>query len=280
MIILDGKGYVVPGLETLSWLDNPKRIPKITKTTPRKRAIQSIFVHTTRGMVCKALRPGGENSDLAFAYARSQVMSKREASWDFTVNTDGVILQQNDPVLAFSWHATQVNPYSIGIEMVQEEDGTLHEDTIHATAVLVTSLCEELGLQKQTAWEPASDRPYLGRIERMDPGFGGADCVGIHGHRNVWTYRSKDDHKLVPARGPGDPNSFIFERLVTEHRFEKLAFHGKDPQDLRVWKGRQKAIGFQGLDVDGIPGPKTTARLKDLGYVHGLWVDALPAPMP
>jgi hypothetical protein len=274
MIILDGKLYEVPGVTTISWFDDPKRVPRIKKTTPRTRTIRMIFCHTVKGIHCKRLRPGGKNSDAVFAYLREQATSNREASWDATVAADGHVYWQNDPVTGFSWHAMQVNPYSIGLEMMQDADGSMYEATIAATAKLVAFLCEQLGVQKQTPWEPSSDQPHAWRIERFDPGQAGADCVGVFGHRNVWVHRSKADHTLVSAKGFGDPNDFVFERLVSEQHFERLVFHGKDPQDLRVWKGRQKALGFDGEDVDGIPLTKTLTRLRGRGYVNGIWVDS------
>ena len=275
MIILDGKPHDVPGVVTISWLDDSKRVPRITRVSRRTRATRSIVVHTTGGRRGKLLA-GSKASDKAFAYARYQVMpTARLASWDYTVNTDGRVLAQNDPVGAFSWHAMQVNSVSIGIEMVQENNGDLYDATIDAAAKLITFLCEQLGLQKQTAWEPAGDRPYAGHIERLDPGRDGMDVIGVYGHRNVWI-RTKG--KLGAARGAGDPGDFVFERLVTEHRFERFVMHGQDPQDVRMWKARQMLVG--GLEADGIPGAKTTARLKELGYKLGQWVDAPPAAVP
>jgi hypothetical protein len=161
--------------------------------------------------------------------------------------------------------------------MEQTGDGSQYEACVDATAKLIVFLCERLGLQKQTCWEPAGDRPYAGHIERLDPGRDGLDVVGVLGHRNVWI-RIKG--KLGAARGFGDPNDYVFERLVTEHRFERFVFHGRDPSDLRTWRGRQKLLGFEDADVDGVPLTRTTARLRELGYERGLWVDAPPSPMP
>lgn len=275
MIILDGTHCYPPGIETICWLDDPKRVPRITKTTPRTRTIRSIVVHTVHGTRCKALAPGGRASESLFDYAHEQATSSRDASWDATVGLDGRVAWSNDPVAAFTWHATQVNPYSIGIELVQEGDGTLYDATIDAAARLITFLCEQLGIQRQTCWEPAGDRPYAGHIERLDPGRDGMDVVGVYGHRNVWI-RTKG--KLGAARGAGDPGNFIFERLVAEHRFERFVMHGGDPQDLRMWRARQMLVG--GLEADGIPGAKTTARLKELGYRNGQWLDAPPIVVP
>jgi hypothetical protein len=284
VIILGGKEHEVPGVTTLSWRDDPKRVPRITKVTPRTRRLRSIILHTTKGKRCPIVLAGASARSSAFAEARYQMRPVKRlpsgkvigaASFDCVIGQDGVALWQNDPVTAFSWHAMQVNAVSLGIELCQDLDGTMYRATLDSACRLVAFLCEQLGIQKQLPWEPAADRPYAGRIERLDPGFNGSSCIGVFGHRNVWIHPNENASTLVAARGFGDPGDDVFRQLASEYRFERHAFHGKDPQDLRVWRGRQKAIGFEGIDVDGIPGPKTTARLKELSYPRGIWMDKI-----
>lgn len=263
-------------MEVVDWLDQPSRVTRTTKVNPRVRTIRSIFAHTVHGRTSRTLKPGGKASDQDFLYNRSLRNSTRRASWDFSVDLDGSVVWQNDPLQTYTWHAGQVNAFSIGFEMVTEPDGTMYEDTIRAAAKMVTFLCEQLGIQKQTAWDTVHDRPEAGRITRLDPGRGGADCVGVFGHRNVWKARSKDDPTLVPMRGFGDPNDYLFQELVNHHRFERLSFvapSGVVTEDKQVWMDRQKELGFTGRDVDGLPLTNTVARLKNAGYPNGIWVD-------
>lgn len=279
MITFGGNRFDVPGVTTVDWLDQPTRVHRTTKVNPRTRPIRSIFAHTVHGRRSKELRPGGKPSDLDFLYNRSIRNSTRKASWDFTVDLDGSVVWQNDPVSSFTWHAGQANAFSIGFEMVTEEDGTMYQATVDAAALMVVFLCERLGIQKQTAWDDVNDRPEAGRIARLDPGRGGSDCVGLFGHRNLWTHRSKADPTLVPSRGFGDPNDYLFATLVNHHRFERFSYvarPGEVPEDRRVWQERQAALGFTGRDVDGIPLTKTVAMLKSKGYPNGIWVDLPP----
>lgn len=276
MLVLGGQRHSVPDVSVIDWVDRPDRVARTAKVNPRTRPIRAIFAHTVHGRRSRVLKPGGKPSDLDFLYNRSIRNSTRKASWDFTVDLDGSVVWQNDPLESYTWHAGQVNAFSIGFEMVTEADGTMYEDTIRAAARMVVFLCEQLGIQKQTAWDDVHDRPEAGRIARLDPGRGGADCVGVFGHRNVWKARSKDDPTIVPAKGFGDPNDYLFQELVNQHRFERFSFvapPGQTPEDQRVWKERQQVLGFTGRDVDGIPLTKTVGRLKEAGYPNGIWVD-------
>jgi len=273
VIILDGKPYDVPGVVTISWLDDPRRVPRITNVTRRDRRVRMIFPHTVWGY--SGVLRSGKGASRLFAWTRSQ-SNRKGASWDYTVGKDGVVACQNDVVTHYSWHATHPNPLSMSIEMEQDEDGTQYQACIDATCRLIVFLCEALGVQKQLPWDPRRDGPYVGHLSRLDPERAGEDCVGVMAHRHVWHY-PKGSSVLVPERGPGDPGDYVFEALVREHQFERLVYHGDDPEDLRVWKARQMLIG---VASDGIPLTQTTARLQKLGYRNGLWVDAPPADVP
>lgn len=283
MIILGGEQVDVPGVLTRCWVDEPARVKRITKTTPRTRQVRAVVAHTVHGKKSKGLKPGGKPSDADYLWGRSQVNSPRAASWDFTVDTDGSVVWQNDPLAACAWHASQVNPFTLGFEMVTDPDGTMYEATVDAAARTVAFLCRRLGIQAQTPWDALHDRPEAGRIARLDPGRAGADVVGVYGHRNVWVPRSKEDPTLVPARGFGDPNDYLFAALVNDHRFERFAYvapAGQDPEDVRVWKERQARLGFTGRDVDGLPLRRTTDRLRAAGHPNGIWADSVAVPTP
>jgi hypothetical protein len=277
VLIIDGTHHHLPDLETLSWLDDPKRAPRIRKTTPRARTLRSIFVHTTKGKLCPAVKPGASTRSSAFAEARYQTRPVQRlpdgkvigaASFDCVIGQDGVVLWLNDPVAAFTWHARQVNAVSLGIELCQDIDGSLYQATIDSACVLVVFLCEVLGLQKQVAWNHVTDRPYAGRIERMDPGRNGADCIGVFGHRNVWVPRSKTDPTLVAARGHGDPNDFVFTQLAESYHFERFDYNANEDRD--AWRKRQASLG---IVADGIPLKQTVFALRADGWINGIWAD-------
>jgi hypothetical protein len=238
-IVLGGVRYDTPGLESISWLDDPS-VPRTDKTTPRSGAIRAIVFHTTSGLV-GPLRPGSEPSTRAEHFAHTQATDSREASWDFTVDTDGTVVQSNDPVRQFTWHANQVNPYTLGIEMVQDSDGSTYEDQVTAAVRLADFLARELQLPRQIPW--SNGGPTVGVLQRLtEAGGSGADVYGAYGHRNVTT-----------NRGPGDPGDHIFEALYADgwEGFDLAA-----GADKAAWRARQAALG---VAVDGAPGPATMA---------------------
>src|SRR4051794_21614737 len=125
-IVLGSKQYEVPGVETRSYLDAPREIPRATDTNKRTTWIRSIVAHTVHGERGN-LVAGGKPSKRAEWYAEYQASTGRNVSWDFTVDTDGTVVWSNDPLERVCWHAHTVNNYSIGFEMVQETDGTMYE---------------------------------------------------------------------------------------------------------------------------------------------------------
>jgi hypothetical protein len=117
-----------------------------------------------------------------------------------------------------------------------------------------SALTEALGIQRQIP------DAYHGRpLKRLIAG--GADVVGIVGHRDVTAYR-----------GAGDPGDAIFERLATAG-YEAWDFDAR--VDLTTWRLRQRKLNADrgaGLRVDGVPGPATARALAEAGYPAGLWI--------
>ncbi|NOK23980.1 peptidoglycan recognition protein family protein, partial [Corallococcus carmarthensis] len=50
------------------------------------------------------------------------------------------------PLIEMAYHASQANPYSIGVEMCIEADGSFHPDTVRRTVQIVAELCKRYGL--------------------------------------------------------------------------------------------------------------------------------------
>ncbi len=189
--------------------------------------------------------------------ARYQAGSPRAVSWDYTIDQDGSVAVSNDPCKYYTWHATAVNGITLGIEMIQDDDGALYEKEIQDTAQFILFLCNKLGIQAQIPWRKG--KPIEGIIKRIEGPLAGRDVVGVYGHRNQTT-----------NRGPGDPGNAIFEELA---RIGFETFDYDQDEDLNAWKARQKTLGIPTEECDGVVGPGTRKRLEEAGYKNGLWIN-------
>lgn len=152
-----------------------------------------------------------------------------------------------------TYHATRSNKWSVGHEMKEQPGGGVYRATIGAAVDACVVACRELGIQLQMP----RLRSYKGHpMPRM--ANGGPDMVGIFGHRDN-----------TEARGVWDPGEFVFNALAVLG-VEQLDFAAGEDRD--VWARRQRSIGMDTSDCDGVPGPKTVAALKTAGYVDGIWI--------
>jgi len=253
-IIINKQKYEVSGLNVKSWEDGISWIKYITDKSPRVKSIKNIILHTHEGLSSKLLPGFGPNSTIDEALARYQVNTERQVSWDYTVDLNGDVTCQNDPVINYSWQAGQFNPSSLGIEMIQQNKENiryLYEGQLNQTVLLIDFLTASLGIQRQIAWK--NGKPVLTQIKRV---IDNNNFIGILGHVNLTDQRSKHD-----------PGSYIFEALQVAG-YE--CFDLETGEDLTVWKQRQKDLGIE--NCDGIPGKQTVSILKSKGYKNGLWV--------
>lgn len=253
-IIINKQKYEIPDLKTKSWEDNVSWVKYITDKSPRTKPIKNIVLHTHEGIVSKLLSGCGPDSKTDEALARYQVNTERQVSWDYTVDLNGDVICQNDPVMNYSWQAGQFNPSSLGIEMVQQtKDGIryLYEEQINKTVLLLDFLTAALGIQRQIAWKDGN--PVLTQVQRI---INKNDFVGIVGHV-----------QLTRDRGAGDPGEHIFNALKAAG-YE--CFNLSINEDIEIWKQRQSSLGMN--DCDGIPGKRTVEELKAKGYKNGLLV--------
>lgn len=254
-ITINKMDYNIPGLNTLSWKDGISWIKYITDKSPRIKTIKNIVLHTNEGLVSKLLPGIGPNSTIDETLARYQVNTDRDVSWDYTVDLNGDVICQNDPVIDYSWQAGSINPNSLGIEMVQQnKEGIryLYEEQLKKVVLLIDFLTAALGIQRQIAWDKIKNKPVLTQISRI---INFKDFIGVTGHVQ-WT---KD-------RGKGDPGEHIFIALK-EAGYECFDLSLKEDQE--IWKQRQNNLG---IESDGIPGKKTVDALKSKGYKNGMWV--------
>jgi len=255
-VVIGGQRLDTP-FESVCWLDDAKLAPRVTHASPRTRRVRAIVLHTTSGKL-GPVRPGFKASTRAEVEAHYQTSTTRAVSWDGCVDTDGLLVWQNDPVSQFTWHATSENPLSIGIELVQDDDGSLYDGQLQTVVKIVDFLTERLRIQRQIPWVgtgiPRGVRPRLDEHGTVQ----GANVVGVVTH-----------FQITANRGPGD--TVVPFDYLARAGYEKFDLDAGD--DLAMWKARQRAVcGFVGGDVDGVPLDKTCAALEAKGYAHGLWV--------
>lgn len=256
-LVIANKQIDIPGLEIHSWLDAALPwIKEITDFSPRTLATRLIMGHTHKGIAGKVLPGSGTGTSTAKALVRYQTNTDRKVSWDYTCDNNGVIYCQNDPTKKASWQAGSVNGISLGFEMIQADNGDLYEVQIEKMVLLIDALTSLLGIQRQIPWDKKGNRPKKSVCPRLQAG--GRDVTGFAGHRNQ-----------TVDRGPGDPGDAIYLAL---QKAGYECFELNDNEDLQVWKGRQKTLGFTDAQCDGVPGAKTVAALKATGYKHGIYV--------
>jgi hypothetical protein len=257
-IVLNGQKIETPGVETVSWLDDPA-VPQATDRTPRTMWVRAVVVHSVHGKV-GVLKPGIKPSTRAEAYAKYQANTSRDVSWDYTIDTDGTVVVSNDPVKFYTWHATSVNPFTLGIEFVQDDDGALYEGQMEAGVKFLDTLTRLMSenlhpIQRQVPVGP-DGKPVRGVIPRIVDVTRAKNFSGILGHRNQTT-----------NRGTGDPGDHIFNALL---KAGYKGFHLDADDDILFWKNVQSQLGVH--PVDGVPGKITRDALLKMGHKHGLWV--------
>jgi hypothetical protein len=198
-LIVDGQRVETPGLETISWLDDPK-VPRVKDGRRRvPQSARAIVLHTVHGKLGPLSDVPSVPSVRAERYARYQAGTAREVSWHLTVDTDGTIVQSADVAAWTCWHATAVNGWTVGIELVQEADGTVYRPQLAAVVALCDLLCARLAIERRV---PARNGvPIVGVVPRLTGTDG--PWSGVFGHRNQ-----------TRQRGPGDPGSSVFLALL------------------------------------------------------------------
>jgi N-acetylmuramoyl-L-alanine amidase. len=251
-------GVVVPvnGRRVVNWRDDRRlrlEVPEDGRKRPPGTWIRQVILHTTKGIPGgkdrrpQEIRPGmGPATDAGARTNAWWSRDPRQSGAHLVVDHDTTIACLADLRDEITYHAGVVNERSIGIEVYQGGDAELYSDQLEAVADLVDLLTLVFGIQRQIPHR------YAGPIPRLEEG--GRDCVGVFGHRDC-----------TNNRGAGDPGDAIFQVLAARG-YERFDF--RRGVDLTVWHDRQRATE---LDADGVPGPRTVARLRSLGYAGGLW---------
>mgnify|MGYP000253197121 CR=1 FL=1 len=260
-IILNEQQLTIPEVQTTSWLDPEaasQKIKQVTDKSPRSTWVRGIVCHTIHGKLGKLLPGNGVAGNLAERYAQYQTNTDRSVSWDYTCDLDGSWIVQNDPTKYYTWHATSVNGYTCGFEMVQLDNGDMYEEQIAKAVRFIDFITAKLGIQRQIPWDMKNNCVKQGILHRIAGTNNGKDVIGVYAHYHQTT-----------NRGKGDPGPWIFNALKNAG-YELFDFDNGD--DKEVWKARQKALGFADKDCDGVPGPATVRALKAANKPHGIWV--------
>jgi hypothetical protein len=265
-LVIDGVQVPVPELDVKNWHDDPRLRLRIGEKgqhndgrARRTRWIRSIVLHTTKGIpggrdrrpqkILPGVGPTGSRAEAVASYwSTSDLASGAHLVCDF----DGSWVCLADLATECAYHATTMNDVSIGIEIYQGADAEVYDGQLDSVVAMVDFLTARFGIQRQVP-----DK-YRGPIPRLVEG--GADCVGVFGHRDQ-THR----------RGEGDPGDAVMAKLVAAG-YERFDFSGGE--DLGAWKERQRAItAARGatVTIDGVPGPRTIQSLEAAGYEDGLW---------
>lgn len=266
-------GALVPapvGLTVTNYKDDPRLRLRIGQlgggndgARRRTRWIRSIVLHTTKGIPGgsdqrpQKILPGlGPNLGKEFDVAKFWATSAKSAGAALVVDFDGSVGQLHDLETEAAYHTgNAVNDISIGIEIYQGSNAELYQGQLDKTADLVNFLTATFGIQRQIPHN------YNGPIGRLDES-GGFNMVGVFGHRDI-----------TDRRGTGDPGDAIMAVLCARG-YELFDF--QRGEDVRIWAARQKMIGMSASEIDGIPGLKTTALLRALGYPDGIWMNGCP----
>lgn len=268
-MLINGELVTVPGVPVLP----PDSLPwiKLYKGNARTRCQQAL-IHKTiaddREHVDEEPGPvadfGGIKPTLE-EWFRSQ-----RSGTQLIAGFDGTVVCTEDLVRFESYHGHEANALSFGIEIKEHYLGSVHRITIVNAVKVVLAACSKIGIQWQCPTKYINNKPN----PRFNYHDGGADMVGIFGHRDATEHRGYWD--------PGDVVFDVFEELGHVERFD---FYAK--QDIDVWSKRQEWLASEGYykgRIDGIAGAGTAAALKELGYPDGIWARwielAEKPPMP
>ena len=277
-LLIAGKLVAVPGVDVIAPGEHPLATLSPRDGRPRSRHPSMLTVHSTGGKwpqpILYTPAPGRRMFETSKFWANDPQHSAAHI-----VVEGRRALNIADVVRMECYHATSVNAYSVGIEMVTNADGSIHDDTLASTVAIVLVLCDELGIPLQL-----SSRPWMANtiITRLKYEVDAESCVGVFGHReNAWKFPgqlSAEKRGLYPKgyadRGRGDPGDEIGVRLRAAGA---MAFDFDRREDLAYWRKVQAALNAAGerLAVDGICGQRTVAALRRRGlWSHGIFVEA------
>lgn len=262
-LLINGTLHEVPGLNIISPGQEPWARMDPGDYAPRSSAtpwIRQITIHTTKGDGPITVRPGKGPGGKAASTAKYWSTNAEHGGAGLVVDDNGDVACLIDLYKYGAYHATTVNPWSVGIEMYQESDNSIYQATLDSTVLLVKALCDLFGIPFQ-----GDNRSYHenGILKRML--YGGKDVVGVYGHRdNAWDFAHN-----TSSRGRYDPGDEIWVLLK---KAGLRTFNVDGSEEIGFWKGMQAALNKKyglSLTVDGQCGPGTVAALRKYGLWNG-----------
>ena len=277
-LLIAGLLVDVPGATVLSPGDEPW--VRMDARDYRKRSttwLRQITPHTTKGIWPQRIVPGRPPNQGTRAEQVARYWSNNTQPGGAPLIVDGDLISCLVDLFKFeTYHATKCNPWSCGIEMVQEPDGTIYESTLDTTVRLILVLSDILGIPLQGHSKPYRSNTIIEWLK-----YGGPNVVGLFGHnQSAWMfpewYPQKDYARLIKAypngyadRGRGDPGDEIMVRLRAAGM---MTFDIDAGGELVYWRKVQQHLNAEHgekLTADGVCGPGTVAALRRAGLWNG-----------
>jgi hypothetical protein len=284
-LLIDGELVPVPGATVLSPGDEPWVKLALNDFGKRPTAwVRQIIAHTTQGKWPQLIRPGSPPAPGDRAEQIARYWSTNGTPGGAPLIVDGKTIACLIDLVRFQgYHATTCNPWSIGIEMVQEPDGTIYSDTIDTTVALILVLCDRLGIPCWIHGKPYKTNTIIERLKD-----GGQNVVGIFGHNQMaWMFPAwlpAEKRAAYPNgyadRGRGDPGDEIGVRL---RKAGAVAFDYDARGELDFARCVQRLLNErygERLTEDGLWGPGTTAAARRAGIWNGGLLGGLLAELP
>lgn len=254
-LLINGQFVTVQGVKVLSPGEMPwLRLSKEDYTTRLNKPQMAVLHKTIADDPELALIGSPPTAGAGGAQYTAEAWQKdaRQSGAHLITGHDGTTACLADLAGICAWHANQANLLSYGHELKEVVGGGYYPTAMRAMVAVTLRATSILGIQWQCP------KSYTGPLARFRNG--GSNLVGIFGHRDV-----------TDARNRWDPGDDVFHAL---EQFHVEPFDFVAGQDLDVWADRQrwlKGLGYDIGGIDGIPGPKTTAALRSLGYPNGIF---------
>lgn len=200
------------------WREELIPINPYTRPGTKLRLVRNIVIHWTAN-------PGASAANHVRYFGQTLPAAKdRYASAHiFIDSTDSVLIIPLDEV---AYHAEQANPYSIGIEMCVEKDGSFHPNTVRRAIEVTAALCKQYGLN------PMRD---------------------VIRHNDV-------TGKICPKPYVDDPAAWEAFRAAVDRVMRGEETEGDDTMNLELWQWKMLGDALDGMYRKGLIGDYTWAE--------------------
>ena len=255
-LIVGGKVYETP-FPSRNWRDAASlRLAPEDRGRRARRGevwspVQIITIHNTGNLLGPILPGTGPNSSREENTVSYWTTKKAGASAHMILDYDGVWAQCADLWSEITWHATTLNPRSIGLEIVQRASSPNLGGMYEIQLQRVVEFCNWfMRLPPEISVVQPQYPAETGMVERIHAG--GVDFYGVCGHCHQTTEKKRD------------PGPAVFAALKAANY---KAWNVAEGEDRQQWTRRQTALGVK---ADGLPGENTRRALMVAGYPDGL----------